>query len=105
MKNLRKMSLGLSGLSLILLIAGLYSGQAAVWQPAALCLSIFFSFGIGALPSLKSYQYTAWIITAVVAGMVYPNAFRSWGGFDLRNKWLILVVVQTVMFGMGIHMS
>ncbi|MEI6950125.1 bile acid:sodium symporter family protein [Paraflavisolibacter sp. H34] len=105
MKSIRKMSLGLSGLSLVLLIAGLYSGQPAVWQPAALCLSVFFSFGIGAVPALKSYQYTAWIITAVVAGMIYPMAFRSWGGFDLRNKWLILIVVQMVMFGMGTQMS
>ena len=42
---------------------------------------------------------------AVVAGMIYPEAFTNWGGFDLRNKWLILVIIQLVMFGMGIQMS
>src|SRR5690606_2044093 len=41
----------------------------------------------------------------VVAGMVYPAAFLKWGSVDLRNKWRILVVVQFVMFGMGIQMS
>ena len=37
--------------------------------------------------------------------MLFPSAFLHWGSFDLRNKWLILVVVQMVMFGMGIQMS
>jgi BASS family bile acid:Na+ symporter len=59
----------------------------------------------GALSPLKGYQYTAWIIAAVVAGMVYPTAFTHWGPVDLQNKWLILFVVQLVMFGMGIQMS
>ncbi|MCU7548849.1 bile acid:sodium symporter family protein [Chitinophagaceae bacterium LB-8] len=105
MKSLRKICLGLSGLSLILLIAGIVSAQPHIWQPAAVCLSVFFAIGIGSIPALKSYQYTAWIITAVVAGMIYPAAFQKWGDFDLRNKWLILLVIQMVMFGMGIQMS
>ncbi|MEZ4904464.1 MAG: hypothetical protein R2822_23315 [Spirosomataceae bacterium] len=50
----------------------------------AVCMAI----GMGAVPSLKGYQYTAWIIAAVVAGMIYPTAFTTWGDFDLRNKWL-----------------
>src|SRR5215471_19723224 len=37
--------------------------------------------------------------------MIWPGAFLHWGDFDLRNKWLILVVVQLVMFGMGTQMS
>jgi len=40
-----------------------------------------------------------------VGGMVYPDAFLHWGNFDLRNKWLILIIVQLVMFGMGTQMS
>jgi Predicted Na+-dependent transporter len=79
--------------------------QENIWHPSALCLSIFFSIGIGCIPALKGYQYTAWIITAVVAGMLFPSAFLKIGNFDLRNKWLILIVVQFVMFGMGIQMS
>lgn len=105
MKSLRKVCLGLSGLSLLLLFAGLISAQAQIWQPAAVGLSVLFAIGIGAIPALKSYQYTTWIITAVVAGMIYPTAFQRWGDFDLRNKWLILLVIQMVMFGMGIQMS
>jgi BASS family bile acid:Na+ symporter len=55
--------------------------------------------------SLKGYQFTLWIIIAVAAAMVYPAAFLHWGQFDLRNKWLILSVVQMVMFGMGTQMT
>lgn len=105
MKIVQKAFLGISILSLILLLTGLIAYQAAIWKPAAVGLSISFAIGIGAIPAFKGYQYTVWIITAVVAGMVYPAAFLHWGNFDLRNKWLILVIVQLVMFGMGLQMS
>jgi BASS family bile acid:Na+ symporter len=103
--SIRKTALWLSGLALLVLLAGIMRGQSDLWQPAAVCLSVCVSIGIGAVPVLKGYQYTAWIITAVVAGMVYPAAFTHWGPVDLTNKWLILLVVQLVMFGMGIQMS
>jgi len=105
MNNFRKLCLGVSAVSLLLLIIGLCLSNAPLWQAAAVILSVSTSIGIGAIASLKSYQYTAWIITAVVAGMIYPVAFLKWGDFDLRNKWLILLIVQLVMFGMGIQMS
>jgi len=75
------------------------SSFAAVVAAAALAV------GLGAVPSLKGYQFTAWIVAAVVAAMIYPSAFLRVGDFDLRNKWLILLVIQTVMFGMGTQMS
>ena len=105
MKAIRKLCLGISALSLVLVIVGLFAGNASLWQPAAVALSVSAAIGIGAIPALANYQYTAWIITAVVAGMIYPSAFLKWGDFDLRNKWLILLIVQLVMFGMGIQMS
>ncbi|WP_207535166.1 bile acid:sodium symporter family protein [Desertivirga arenae] len=105
MKGLRKICLGISVLSLVMLLFGLFTSNLEVWQPAAVALAVSAAIGIGAIPFLSPYQYTAWIITAVVAGMIYPGAFTRWGDLDLRNKWLILVVVQLVMFGMGIQMS
>jgi len=105
LKFIRKICLGAALLSLLLLLMGLTLGQTELWRLAALGLAVFLAIGMGAIPALKSYQYTAWIITAVVAGMLYPAAFLRWGSFDLRNKWLILTVVQVVMFGMGIQMS
>lgn len=53
---------------------------------------------------LKEFQYTAIIMLAVAAGMIFPELFKHWGGVDLRDKHLILVVIQLVMFGMGTHM-
>ncbi len=37
--------------------------------------------------------------------MIYPAAFQHWGPLNLRNPWLILLIVQAVMFGMGTQMS
>jgi BASS family bile acid:Na+ symporter len=77
----------------------------AIWQPAATVAIISFAIGMGGINSLKTYRYTVWIIAAVVAAMIYPSAFTQWGNIDLRNKWLILVIIQLVMFGMGTQMS
>jgi BASS family bile acid:Na+ symporter len=104
MKALQKICLGISTISLVCLLAALIM-NAGFWQPAAVCLAVSFAIGIGAISALKNYQYTAWIIVAVVAAMIYPHAFLKWGSVDLRNKWLILCIVQMVMFGMGIQMS
>lgn len=101
----RKFCLGISVLCVLLLISGLLIGWSQVVSVSAVVLAVAFAIGIGAIPMLSGYQYTAWIIAAVVAGMCYPAAFLHWGNFDLRNKWLILTVVQLVMFGMGIQMS
>src|SRR5699024_7596829 len=95
----------LSGIGILLLLAGLIGGWTTIWQSAAVGTTVCIAIGIGALPALESYQYTAWIIAAVVAGMIYPSAFLEWGDFDLRNKWVILIIVQMVMFGMGTQMS
>ncbi|WP_316784720.1 bile acid:sodium symporter family protein [Pedobacter frigiditerrae] len=105
MYQFRRLCLLISILAGIALVIGGFTGNLHIWQPAAVTLAVSLAIGIGALESLKNYQYTAWIITAVVAGMIYPIAFLKWGSFDLRNKWLILVVVQFVMFGMGIQMG
>ena len=105
MKLLQKLILGISILSAVVLLIGIIIGKDVVWQPSAVLFAVSFAIGIGSVKALRNYQYTAWIIVAVVAAMIYPNAFLKWGNVDLRNKWLILVVVQLVMFGMGIQMS
>lgn len=107
-KNLQKLyRIGLMGcgMAAVVLLLGLVFHIRAVVLPFALITAVLLALGLGSLPSTKGYQYTAWIIAAVVAGMLYPGAFTSWGGIDLRDKTLILVIVQLVMFGMGTHMS
>lgn len=102
---LRKISLGLSLAGALLLLVGLNMGSPHCWQPAAVVTVVGFAVGLGGVPALKGYQYTAWILAAVVAALVYPGAFLHWGAIDLRSKWLVLGVVQLVMFGMGTQMS
>ncbi len=105
MKKIAQISLIVFGVAIIVLIVGLITQQLIIWHVAALLAAICLAIGLGAIPALKGYQYTAWIVTAVVAGLIFPAAFTKWGNIDLRNKWLILIVVQMVMFGMGIQMS
>lgn len=87
------------------MIAAIAADAHAWWQPIAVALAVALPFVLRALPAMRGYQFTAWIVAAVVAAMCYPASFLHWGDFDLRNKWLILVVVQLVMFGMGTQMS
>lgn len=67
---------------------------------AAIALAIF----TGRSERFKGLSYTTWIIAAVVTAMIYPQYFKHWGGVNLRDKTLILVIIQLVMFGMGTHM-
>src|SRR5262249_40938574 len=53
--------------------------------------------------ALKSYAFTAWVFVFVAAAMVWPRAFGTWFGFDL--KFLIVPLIQIIMFGMGTTLS
>ncbi|MBS1655719.1 MAG: bile acid:sodium symporter family protein [Bacteroidetes bacterium] len=105
MNSLRKIFLITSVIAGLVFLAGILMQRSELYKPFALITAISLAIGLGAVTSLKGYQYTAWIIAAVVAGMIYPEAFTKWGSVDLRDKTLILVIVQLVMFGMGTHMS
>ncbi|WP_438482599.1 bile acid:sodium symporter family protein [Oleiharenicola lentus] len=105
MLPLRKFCLYLVGPALLALLIGVGLANPSLWKPAAVVGTLCLAIGLGAAPKWKGYQYTVWILAAVVAAMVYPSAFLRWGEIDLRNKWLVLVVVQLVMFGMGTQMS
>lgn len=105
MQKISKISLIVFGISVLALLAGVAMQLPNIYKPFSLLAAISLAIGLGAVPALKGYQYTAWIIAAVVAGMMFPSAFTKWGDVNLRDKTLILVVVQLVMFGMGTHMS
>jgi bile acid:Na+ symporter, BASS family len=105
MKQVNKIFLIASVVCAIILLTGVVYQQPNLYKPFALATAISLAIGLAAVPSLKGYQYTAWIISAVVAGMIFPDAFKNWGGINLRDKTLMLVIIQLVMFGMGTHMS
>jgi len=105
MKKIQQVFLIASAFAAVFLVAGIMLQYAELYRPAALVTAVCLAIGLGAVASLKGYQYTAWIMVAVVAGMLYAGSFKTWGGVNLRDKTLILVIIQFVMFGMGTHMS
>lgn len=105
MKKLSRISLFIFPAAAIAILAGIVMNSPALYKPASLVAAVSLAFGLGAFESLKGYRYTAWIIVAVTAGMMFPQAFLKWGDINLRDKTLILVIIQLVMFGMGTHMS
>jgi len=92
-------------ISIVLLFITFVAGLENLLKPLGVVTVITLATGMASRKSLKSYQYTAWIIVAIVCGLIYPSAFLKWGNLDLRNKWVILFIVQLVMFGMGTQMS
>ncbi len=105
MKLMYRIALWISLAAAIGLLLFILLHNEPAWRLLAVIAAVAFSIGIGSVSVLKGYRYTAWIISAVVAGMMYPDAFSHWGAINLRDKWLMLVIVQLVMFGMGIQMS
>jgi len=105
MKKIQQICLLITSITIVLLVIAITTHSEQLYKPAAMLAAISFAIGLGAIESLKGYQYTAWIIAAVVAGMLFPEAFKTWGSVNLRDKKLILVIIQLVMFGMGTHMS
>lgn len=64
----------------------------------ACCVGLF-------VKELVSYRFTFWILIANLAALMAPNWFISVGGFSLTDSWLLLILVQLIMFGMGTQMS
>jgi bile acid:Na+ symporter, BASS family len=79
--------------------------MTAFWQPVLVLLLVALAIGLRFTRKFRGYQFTAWIVVAVASAMLYPARFQHVGNFDLRSPWLILMVVQLVMFGMGTQMS
>ena len=102
--RLRQTFLGLSGICFLVAMVGGILRLPAVWQLSLASLCLLLPTGIAGVSALRGYQFTVWIVSAFTVAMIYPNRFLSVGPLDLRHPWLILTVVQLVMFGMGTQM-
>jgi bile acid:Na+ symporter, BASS family len=115
MKRVRTLLLALAPIALVVALIGVAVGNQALLQATLTVSAVFFAIGLGASQSFAGYQFTVWIIAAVVSALCYPQYFLHLGPFDLgviqvpsidlRDKWILLVIVQLVMFGMGTKMS
>jgi BASS family bile acid:Na+ symporter len=81
----------------------LASGRRAGLGPALIVMFASLALYFMSHPFLKSFTFTAWVFAFVAASMVYPTAFGSWFGIDL--KILIVPLIQIIMFGMGTTLS
>ncbi len=90
------------------ILVGVALRRPELWQPAAAVAIVLLALGLRSVASLRTYQYTAWIIAAVVVAMIYPDVFKTLSpGREgaPQNKWIMLGVIQLVMFGMATQMS
>jgi BASS family bile acid:Na+ symporter len=90
-------------LCLVLVVIMLVTGRRAGVGPAL--IAMFGSLALYCMGHsfLKSFAFTVWVFAFVAASMVYPSAFMTWLGVDL--KILIVPLIQIIMFGMGTTLS
>lgn len=105
MRKFRQLCLGLAVPAAAILVGGLAAGRPGLWAPAALAAAVCLAVGLGAVAALASYQFTAWILATVVAGLLFPYEAIHWAGVDITHPWIRLIAIQTVMFGMGTQMG
>ena len=77
----------------------------AFWQPIIVLLLVGFAISLRFSKNFRGYQFTAWIIAVVAVAMLYPAGVLHFCGFEMSNKWVMLIAIQLVMFGMGTQMS
>src|SRR5947208_10722646 len=71
--------------------------------PLLVALLVCLALSLQGQPNLKTFAFTAWVLTFVSVALVWPKAFGRWGGYDLSK--LIVPLVQVIMFGMGTKLS
>ncbi|MEI9955993.1 MAG: hypothetical protein WDM90_06730 [Ferruginibacter sp.] len=59
MNKLNKIFLVVSGVAALVLLVGICMQQENLYKPFAVITSVSLAMGLGAVPSLKGYQYTA----------------------------------------------
>lgn len=91
-------------LGLLVLALGWWQHSATISMIAGLITMFAFCMGL-AIPEWVGYRFTFWILIANIGAMLAPQWFRNIGEFSLTNSWLMLIVIQAIMFGMGTQMS
>ena len=101
--NPHKIALGFASFFLILILALVFTGNAAKTGILPIVFFILLAVGVRGFQAVKGFSYTIWIFTAVTFSMIYPQYLTSAG--DFQFKTLIVPLLQIIMFGMGSQMS
>jgi len=75
----------------------------AIAGPALILGLASAAVGVRDRPFLRAFAFTIWVFAFVAASMIYPAAFGTWFGVDLR--FLIVPLIQIITFGMGTTLS
>jgi BASS family bile acid:Na+ symporter len=105
MRTLQRTILVAGVVALVACAVLLVVGNSNAWQPAAVAAAVCIAVGLGGVGALGTYQFTAWIAAGATVALIYPARLLHLGTIDLRDKTLILVIMQLVMFGMGTQMK
>jgi BASS family bile acid:Na+ symporter len=103
--TLPRLALWLLPLAIVIALLGAQTGNAGMWKAATLAAVVLTAIGLRSVPALRSLAFTGWIVAALTAGMLYPTAVLHPAGLNMKNPWLLLLAIQSVMFGMGTQMS
>ena len=105
MYPLAKVYGGMILFTLVAVVTTWVMDMPALWQPMLVLGLAAFAIALRFSKNFRGYQFTAWILAVVAAAMIYPQYILHVGGFDMKNKWVMLIAIQLVMFGMGVHMT
>ncbi|MBN2091850.1 bile acid:sodium symporter family protein [candidate division KSB1 bacterium] len=103
MKSLLKYSGYLSLFLLILLFIFYFTGFPSLTRIMLVFTLFTLALYFMGHPVFKNFAFTAWVFVFVAASLFYPSSFGTWFGFDL--KFLIVPLIQIIMFGMGTTLS
>ena len=83
-------------------VLGLF-GFKSIVGAAVTAAVVFLALAVNASKQFKSLAFTIWVLAFVACAMFYPDAFISWGGFELKET--IGPLVQVILFGMGMTLT
>ena len=103
MKKTHKLLL-VASLACLLITIGLWAlGRTEQMGPSLVFFFLFLAFAALGHKNLKGFSFTILIFAAVTISMFYPAYLQQIGSFQM--KWLIVPLLQMIMFGMGTAMS
>lgn len=97
----KKVALLIAAAGLVVLFVSFFTG-ISFWI-SLLLLSFSGSLLIMQHNTLRTFSFTAWVITCVLLAMSFPEYLQQWGNF--RLSLLIVPLIQIIMFGMGTTIS
>ena len=103
-----KTSRGLDATRCLVALSGTAFAAALAFELAGIedISGIGFTLGFASLataahiaPRFRRLSFALWVLAFATCAMSYPQAFISWGGFEMKQA--VIPLVQLIMFGMG----